>query len=111
MATITWSDFTKVELRAGTVIEVQEFPEARKPAYKLTIDFGPQGVKKSSAQITGRYQKGDILGKKVICVMNFATKQIGSFISEVLVTGFTDETGNIALASTEINVPDGSLLI
>ncbi len=85
---ISWTDFEKVEMRVGTVIEVQDFPEARNPAYKLQIDFGKElGVKKSSAQITERYTKEELLGKQVIAVVNFPKKQIGPFMSECLVLG------------------------
>ena len=88
---ISWTDFEKVEMRAGTVIEVQDFPEARNPAYKLQIDFGKElGIKKSSAQITERYTKEELLGKQVIAVVNFPKKQIGSFMSECLVLGAVD---------------------
>ena len=88
---ISWTDFEKVEMRVGTVIEVQDFPEARNPAYKLQIDFGKEmGVKKSSAQITERYTKEELLGKQVIAVVNFPKKQIGPFMSECLVLGAVD---------------------
>src|SRR3989344_8909688 len=97
MENIQWSDFEKVELRVGTIIAVEDFPEARKPAYKLTIDFGEFGVKKSSAQITVHYTKENLIGRQIIGVINFPTKQIGPFISEVLPTGFADEQGNIVL--------------
>lgn len=108
MQEITWSDFEKVELRVGTIIDVQDFPEARKPAYKLVIDFGELGTKKSSAQITKHYTKEDLLGRQVVCVINFPPKQIGPFISECLTTGFADENGDIVLTQPERKVPNGS---
>lgn len=110
--TITWEDFEKVELRAGTVIDVQDFPEARKPAYKLWIDLGPEvGIKKSSAQITALYTREALLGRQVICVTNFAPRQVGKFMSEVLVTGFANENNEIVLAQPQAAVPNGSRLI
>lgn len=111
METIVWSDFERVELRIGTIIAVEEFPEARKPAWKLTVDFGEFGVKRSSAQITVHYRKEDLLGRQVLGVLNFPTKQIGPFRSEVLVTGFADAEGAIVLAMPERPVPNGARLI
>ena len=108
METITWNDFEKVELRVGTIISAEDFPEARKPAYKLTIDFGEFGTKRSSAQITKHYTKEDLIGKQVVCVINFPTKQIGPFISECLTTGFADAEGNVVLTQPERLVPNGT---
>ena len=110
MPTITWENFEAVELRAGTVVEARPFPEARKPAYQLWIDLGEMGVKKSSAQITQNYVLEELPGKQVICVTNFAPRQIGKFMSEVLVTGFPDENGNVVLAQPERKVPNGGRL-
>ena len=110
MAEITWADFEQVEIRVGTVLEVEEFPEARKPAYKLRVDFGAAGVRKSSAQITKHYSREELVGKQVIGVVNFPRKQIGRFFSEALITGFADENGNIVLAVPERAVPNGSRL-
>jgi len=110
MEPITWNDFEKVELRVGTIVEVQDFPEARKPAYKLTIDFGELGTKRSSAQITGLYTKEDLIGRQVVCVVNFPPKQIGPFVSQCLTTGFPDEMGRVVLAQPERRVPNGSKL-
>lgn len=108
---ISWSEFERVELRTGTIIDAQPFPEAHKSAYKLTIDFGEEiGTKKSSAQITDHYKLDELVGKQVIAVVNFPPKQIGPFISECLVTGFSDENGNIVLAVPEQKVPDGMKL-
>lgn len=109
--TITWQDFEKVELRAGTIIEVNDFPKARKPAYKLLIDFGPEiGTKRSSAQITKLYNKEQLLGKQVICVTNFPPRQIADFMSEVLTTGFILEDGEVVLSEPQQKVPNGSIL-
>src|SRR3989344_7407878 len=109
METINWSDFEKVELRAGTIVKVEDFPEAKKPAYKLWIDLGDLGTKKSSAQLTKLYKKEDLLNKKVVCVVNFPPKQIGNFISEVLTTGFVTEEG-VVLAVPDKSVKNGSKL-
>ena len=112
MQTIEWNDFTKVELRIGTVLEVFEFPEARKPAWKLKVDFGPEiGVRMSSAQITALYRREDLVGRQVVAVVNFPPKQIGPFRSEVLVTGFHDEQGRVVLAMPERAVPNGAKLL
>jgi tRNA-binding protein len=112
MQQIAWSEFERVELRVGTVLDVMEFPEARKPAWKLRIDFGPEiGVKLSSAQITALYAKEDLVGRQVIAVVNFPPKQIGPFRSEVLVTGFHDAEGRVVLAMPERTVPNGAKLL
>jgi len=111
MNSINWSDFEKVELRAGTVVEVAEFPEARKPAYKLKIDFGAEiGIKQSSAQIKDLYLAEKLLNKQVICVVNFPPKQIGPFISECLVTGLYKENGEVVLAVPDNQVHNGARL-
>ncbi len=111
MSEITWADFERVEIRVGTILVVEEFPEARKPAYKLWIDFGPElGTKKSSAQITALYTRDELIDKQIIAVVNFPTKQIGPFMSEVLVTGFPNENGQIVLAQPASNVPNGTRL-
>lgn len=111
MQTITWQEFEKVELRVGRVIKVEDFPEARKPAYKLEIDFGKEiGVKKSSAQLTKLYSKEQLLGRLVVCVINFPVKQIANFHSECLTTGFNTEIG-VVLLQPEQDVPLGSKLM
>ncbi|MFC3559982.1 tRNA-binding protein [Pedobacter jamesrossensis] len=111
MEEISWNDFEKVELRAGTILEVLDFPEAKKSAYKLKVDFGEFGVKISSAQITKRYKKEELPGKQIIGVINFPKKQIGKFMSEFLITGFADENGDIVLSTVEQKVPNGSKMI
>ena len=109
---ITWSDFERVELRVGTILEASEFPEARKPAWKMRIDFGPEiGIKVSSAQLTALYTREELIGRQVIAVVNFPPKQIGPFRSEVLVTGLHDEQGRIVLAMPERKVPNGAKLL
>ena len=111
MKEISWHDFEKVELRIGTIMQVDDFPEARKPAYKLTVDFGDEiGVKHSSAQITDLYSKEDLLGRQVVAVVNFPPKQIGPFLSECLVTGFYRPDGAVVLAVPDMEVPNGAKL-
>ena len=110
MEEINWKDFEKVELRAGTILEVFDFPEARKPAYKLKVDFGDFGILWSSAQITRHYHAEMLVGTQIVGVLNFPKKQIGKFMSEFLVTGFADENGDIVLTTLERKVPDGSKL-
>ena len=108
MVTIQWEDFEKVELRVGTVIDVQDFPEAKKPAYIIKVDFGDRlGIKKSSAQVTHLYSKESLMGKQIIGVINFLPKQIGPIKSEFLVTGFVQDSGEVVLAVPDKQVADG----
>jgi tRNA-binding protein len=112
MQTITWDEFTKVELRVGRIVSASPFPEARKPAYILQVDFGPEiGVRKSSAQITGLYNPEELVGKLVVAVINFPKKQIGPLMSECLVTGFHNEKGEVALCVPDKDVPLGTKLL
>jgi len=108
MEMISWGDFEKVELRAGTILEVMGFPEARKPAYKVKVDFGEYGIKMSSAQITARYTREELVGQQIVGIINFPKKQIGKFMSEFLVTGFADENGDIVLTTLNGKVPNGN---
>jgi len=110
METIGWKDFEKVELRAGTIVEVEDFPEARKPTYKLRIDFGELGIKRSSAQIVHLYTKEELMGRQVLGVVNFPPKQIANYFSEVLTTGFYLPGGEVVLAQPERRVPNGAKL-
>ena len=111
MEQISWSDFERVELRAGTVVSAEAFPEARVPAYKLVIDFGPDiGKRSSSAQITDLYSIEELIGRQVIAVVNFPPKQIGPFMSECLVTGFHRDDNKVVLASIDSTVPNGARL-
>jgi len=106
--TITWDDFARVDMRVGIVVDAQEFPEARRPALKLQIDFGPLGIKRASAQITHRYTPAALLGRRVIAVVNFPPKRIGPFVSEVLVLGAYDEAGEVILLRPDADVSPGS---
>ena len=107
MKEITWAQFESVELRAGTIVEVNDFPEARSPAYQIHVDFGELGVRKSSAQVTEHYTKEELLGKQILAVVNFPPKQIGPFMSECLITGLPDEEGKVVLISPDKTVPNG----
>ena len=109
MDEIEWRDFAKIDLRAGTIVAVEDFPQARRPAYKLRVDFGPEiGVKKSSAQITDLYDKDELVGKRVLGVVNFRPKQIGPFMSECLITGCYRDDGAVVLVTPEKPVPNGA---
>jgi tRNA-binding protein len=108
--TISWEHFEKTDIRVGTILEARDFPEARRPAYQLLVDLGPLGTKKSSAQITKLYTKEELVGRQVLCVTNLGKKQIGKFVSEVLVTGFENENGDIVLAQPASYAPNGAKL-
>lgn len=109
--TIEYAEFERVDIRVGTVIDAQPFPEARKPAIKLTVDFGPEiGVKRSSAQLTVHYQPDQLIGRQVCAVVNFPPRQIGPFISEVLTLGLPDEEGGVVLVKPDFKVPNGGRL-
>ena len=111
MATISFADFEKVEIRVGTIVEVEPFPQARKPAFKLRIDFGPEiGIKRSSAQITKHYTPESLLGRQVAAAVNFPPRQIGPFMSEVLTLGFPDAAGEVVLIQPSLAVPNGGKL-
>ena len=110
MEQISWKDFERVELRVGTIIEVEDFPQARKPTYQLKIDFGELGVKRSSAQIKELYSKEQLLGRQVVAVVNFPPKQVANYFSEVLTTGFYLPSGEVVLAQPERPVPNGAKL-
>ena len=110
MEQIEWSDFEKVGLCIGTLMSVEGFPEAKKPAYKITVDFGPHGIKKSSVQIVALYTKEELIGKQIIGVINFPAKQIGPFQSEFLTTGFYRDDGAVVLAVPDKEAPNGARL-
>ena len=105
---LTWTEFEQVDMRVGTVVDAQPFPEARRPAYKLWVDFGPLGVKRSSAQITHRYTVAELIGRPVVAVVNFPPKQIGPFVSEVLVIGAYTESGEVVLLRPDTEVTPGA---
>lgn len=105
---LTWSEFERVEMRVGTILEVNDFPEARKPAYQITVDFGPEiGIRKTSAQITLRYQKEDLISRQIVAVVNFPKKQIGKFMSECLVLGAVGESGDVILLAPDFKIENG----
>jgi tRNA-binding protein len=105
---ITWDDFEKIDIRTGTILEVDDFPNAKKPAYQLTIDFGELGIKRSSAQITALYNKEEIIGKQVIAVVNFPPKQIANFFSECLILGVYNDDNDVVLLHPSLTVKNGS---
>ncbi|MFD2938676.1 tRNA-binding protein [Flavobacterium notoginsengisoli] len=105
---LTWNEFERTDMRVGTIVEVNDFPEARKPAYQLTIDFGSEiGIRKSSAQITKRYKKEDLIHRQIVAVVNFPKKQIGKFMSECLVLGAVGEEGDVILLAPDFKIPNG----
>ncbi|UWY30445.1 tRNA-binding protein [Flavobacterium sp. TR2] len=105
---LTWNEFERTDMRVGTIIEVNDFPEARKQAFQLTIDFGSEiGIRKSSAQITKRYQKEDLVNRQIVAVVNFPKKQIGKFMSECLVLGAVGEEGDVILLAPDFKIPNG----
>ncbi len=106
--TIGWDDFARVDMRVGVVVDAQAFPEARRPAFKLWVDFGPLGIKRSAAQITHRYAPTDLIGRRVVAIVNFPPKQIGPFVSEVLVLGAYDEAGEVILLRPDFEVSPGA---
>ncbi|MEA9354849.1 tRNA-binding protein [Bacteriovorax sp. PP10] len=109
---ISWEDFEKVDIRLGTIIKAEEFPEAKRPAYKVWVDLGTDlGVKKSSAQITTVYKLEELIGKRVLAVVNFPPRQVGKFMSEILVTGFYRKEGEVVLATVDQDAPNGSRLL
>jgi len=111
MSTITYDDFARVDIRAGTILEAAPLEGARKPAYRLLIDFGPEiGQRKSSVQITVHYQPGELVGRQVAAVVNFPPRQIGKFMSEVLTLGFPDENGSVVLIAPDKKIPNGGKL-
>ena len=111
MATISYADFARVDIRVGTVVEAEPYPEARTPAFKLKVDFGAElGIKRTSAQITKHYARESLIGRQVAAVVNFPPKQIGKFMSEILVLGFPDEEGGVVLIQPSRGVPNGGKL-
>ncbi|BFG70025.1 tRNA-binding protein [Sediminibacterium sp. KACHI17] len=107
---ISWADFEKIEIRSGTILEVTDFPKAKKPAYQLKIDFGPLGIKQSSAQITHHYTAAELVGKQIVAVVNFPPKQIANFFSECLVLGVYDQDHQVVLLQPERKVDNGQLI-